>query len=81
MGSVPLAMFGALIFSFMKMPNPDQPYWTDGWTTTMNIYAQVGLVEVDVPPASAPAVRLSTVVRTSEQAVTGIVDTCEVVDD
>ena len=44
-------------------------------------YAQVGLVEVDVPPASATAVRLSTVVRTSEQAVTGIVDTCEVVDD
>jgi len=44
MGSVPLAMFGALIFTFMKMPNPDQPYWTDGWTTTMNIYAQVGLV-------------------------------------
>lgn len=44
LGSVPLAMFGALIFTVMKMPNPDQPYWTDGWTTTMNIYAQVGLV-------------------------------------
>jgi multidrug efflux pump len=26
------------------MPNSDLPYWTDGWTTTMNIYAQVGLV-------------------------------------
>jgi multidrug efflux pump len=26
------------------LPNPDMPYWTDGWTTTMNIYAQVGLV-------------------------------------
>lgn len=44
-------------------------------------YAQVGLVEVDVPPATATAVRTSTVVRTSEQAVTGIVDTCVVVDD
>lgn len=44
LGSVPLAMFGALMFTVMKMPNPDMPYWTDGWTTTMNIYAQVGLV-------------------------------------
>lgn len=44
LGSVPLAMFGALIFTVVKMPNPDMPYWTDGWTTTMNIYAQVGLV-------------------------------------
>jgi len=44
LGSVPLAMFGALIFTVLKMPNPDLPYWTDGWTTTMNIYAQVGLV-------------------------------------
>jgi multidrug efflux pump len=43
-GSVPLAMFGALIFTFMKMPNPNMPYWTDGWTTTLNIYSQVGLV-------------------------------------
>lgn len=44
LGSVPLAMFGALIFTVLKMPNQDLPYWTDGWTTTMNIYAQVGLV-------------------------------------
>jgi multidrug efflux pump len=44
LGSVPLAMFGALVFTFLKMPNPDLPWWTDGWTTTMNIYAQVGLV-------------------------------------
>jgi multidrug efflux pump len=44
LGSVPLAMFGALIFTVLKLPNPDMPYWTDGWTTTMNIYAQVGLV-------------------------------------
>jgi multidrug efflux pump len=43
-GSVPLAMFGALIFTFLKMPNPDIPFWTHGWTTTMNIYSQVGLV-------------------------------------
>jgi multidrug efflux pump len=44
LGSVPLAIFGALIFTALKMPNPDVPFWTDGWTTTLNIYAQVGLV-------------------------------------
>ncbi|MDN3556484.1 efflux RND transporter permease subunit [Halomonas maura] len=43
-GSVPLAMFGALIFTVLKMPDPQLPYWTSGWTTTMNIYAQVGMV-------------------------------------
>lgn len=43
-GSVPLAMFGALLFTFFKMPNPNIPYWTDGFTTTLNIYSQVGLV-------------------------------------
>ena len=43
-GSVPLAMFGALAFAFLKMPNPNVPFWTDGWTTTLNIYSQVGLV-------------------------------------
>ncbi|MCP5149899.1 MAG: efflux RND transporter permease subunit [Ectothiorhodospiraceae bacterium] len=43
-GSVPLAMFGALVFTSLKMPNPQMPFWTDGWTTTMNIYAEVGLV-------------------------------------
>ena len=43
-GSVPLAMFGALLFTFLKMPNPNVPFWTRGWTTTLNIYSQVGLV-------------------------------------
>ncbi len=43
-GSVPLAMFGALIFTFWKMPNPNLPYWTDSFTTTLNIYSQVGMV-------------------------------------
>lgn len=43
-GSVPLAMFGALVFTFLKMPNPNMSYWTDGWTTTINVYSQVGLV-------------------------------------
>jgi multidrug efflux pump len=43
-GSVPLAMFGALIFAFLKMPDPNIPFWTHGWTTTLNIYSQVGLV-------------------------------------
>jgi len=43
-GSVPLAMFGALTFTFLKMPDPNIPFWTHGWTTTLNIYSQVGLV-------------------------------------
>ncbi len=43
-GSVPLAIFGALIFTFLKMPDPNTPFWTKGWTTTLNIYSQVGLV-------------------------------------
>jgi len=42
-GSVPLAMFGALIFTFWKMYAPI-PHWTDSVSTTLNIYSQVGLV-------------------------------------
>jgi multidrug efflux pump len=44
LGSVPLAIFGALIFCFWKMPNPNMTFWTDGWTTSMNIYSEVGLI-------------------------------------
>jgi multidrug efflux pump len=43
-GSVPLAMFGALVFTFLRIPDPNVPFWTTGWTTTLNIYSQVGLV-------------------------------------
>jgi len=43
-GSVPLGMFGALIMTFLKMPNPNLHFFTDGWTTTLNVYSQVGLV-------------------------------------
>ena len=43
-GSVPLAMFGALVFTFLKIPDPNVAFWTRGWTTTLNIYSQVGLV-------------------------------------
>ena len=43
-GSVPLAMFGASIFTFLKMPDPNMRFFTDGWTTTVNVYSQVGLV-------------------------------------
>jgi multidrug efflux pump len=42
-GSVPLAMFGALLFTFLKIPMPI-PFFTDGFTSTLNIYSQVGLV-------------------------------------
>jgi len=43
-GSVPLGMFGAMVMMFLKMPNPTIHYFTDGWTTTLNVYSQVGLV-------------------------------------
>ncbi len=45
-GSVPLAMFGALIFAFLKFTGPPDVRFplTEGWTTTLNIYSQVGLV-------------------------------------
>ena len=43
-GSVPLAMFGALTMTFLKMPNPNIRFFTDPWTTTLNVYSQVGLV-------------------------------------
>ena len=45
-GSVPLAMFGALMFTFLKFSGPPGMKFglTEGWTTTLNIYSQVGLV-------------------------------------
>jgi multidrug efflux pump len=43
-GSVPLGMFGAVVMMFLKMPNPNLPSFSDGWTTTLNVYSQVGLV-------------------------------------
>jgi multidrug efflux pump len=45
-GSVPLAMFGALTFTFLKFAGPPGMHFrlTEGWTTTLNIYSQVGLV-------------------------------------
>jgi multidrug efflux pump len=42
LGSVPLAMFGAGVFMFLKMPYGQ--FFTDKWTTSFNIYSQVGLV-------------------------------------
>jgi multidrug efflux pump len=44
LGSVPLAIFGALWFTFLKMLDPNLPFWTDRVTTSLNIYSQVGLV-------------------------------------
>ncbi|HEX7596628.1 MAG TPA: efflux RND transporter permease subunit, partial [Polyangia bacterium] len=45
-GSAPLAMFGALIFTFLKFQGPPGLGFrlTEGWTVTLNIYSQVGLV-------------------------------------
>ncbi len=45
LGSAPLAMFGALIFTALRSPgDPTTPTWTWGWTTSWNIYSQVGLI-------------------------------------
>ena len=45
-GSVPLAIFGALIFTFLQFSGPPGTHFalTDKWTSTLNIYSQVGLV-------------------------------------
>jgi multidrug efflux pump len=45
-GSAPLAMFGALIFTLLKFQGPPGMTFglTQGWTVTLNIYSQVGLV-------------------------------------
>src|SRR5215469_12154966 len=42
LGSVAPALFGAVIFMFLKMPFGT--FFTNGWTTSLNIYSQVGLV-------------------------------------
>ena len=44
LGSVPLALFGAMIFMFLKLPNPNMAFFTNAFTTSFNIYSQVGLV-------------------------------------
>ncbi len=44
LGSVPLALFGAMIFMFLKIPNPNMKFFTNAFTTSFNIYSQVGLV-------------------------------------
>src|SRR5438132_6692301 len=31
LGSVPLAIFGAVIFMFLKIPNPNMTFFTDKW--------------------------------------------------
>jgi hypothetical protein len=43
-------------------------------------HAQVGVVEVDVPAGDDRTVRLTATVRTSEPAVTGVVDECWVIE-
>ncbi len=44
-GSVPLGMFGALLFTGLRAPgDPWTPHWSWGWTTSWNIYSQVGMI-------------------------------------
>jgi len=45
LGSVPLGMFGALLFTALRAPgDPWTPHWSWGWTTSWNIYSQVGMI-------------------------------------
>jgi hypothetical protein len=44
-------------------------------------YAQVGVVDVDVPPSDERTVRQVSTVRVAEPAVTGVVKYCWVVED
>lgn len=45
LGSVPLGMFGALLFTALRAPgDPWTPHWSWGWTTSWNIYSQVGII-------------------------------------
>lgn len=45
LGSVPLGMFGALLFTALRAPGgPWDPHWSWGWTTSWNIYSQVGVI-------------------------------------
>jgi multidrug efflux pump len=45
LGSAPLAMFGAMLFTGLRSTgDPSTPNWTWGWTTSWNIYSQVGLI-------------------------------------
>ena len=45
LGSVPLGMFGALIFTGLRAPgDPWTPHWSWGWTSSWNIYSQVGMI-------------------------------------
>lgn len=43
-------------------------------------HGQVGVVEVEVPASADATVRLTTTVRTSEPAVTGLVTSCRTTD-
>ncbi|MEY3774862.1 MAG: hypothetical protein RLZZ129_1642 [Verrucomicrobiota bacterium] len=45
LGSAPLALFGAMIFTALRAPgDPWTPHWSWGWTTSWNIYSQVGII-------------------------------------
>lgn len=45
LGSVPLGMFGALLFVALRAPgDPWTPNGSWGWTTSWNIYSQVGMI-------------------------------------
>jgi multidrug efflux pump len=45
LGSAPLAMFGAMLFTALRAPgDPWTPHWSWGWTSSWNIYSQVGII-------------------------------------
>jgi multidrug efflux pump len=44
LGSVPLAHVRRADLHLPEDAGPEHAFWTDGWTTTLNIYSKVGLV-------------------------------------
>src|SRR6185312_8475625 len=71
-GSVPLAMFGALTFTFLKFGGPPGVRFplTEGWTTTLNIYSQLGLSKIEAVRAAATT-RLRPILMTTVATVVG----------
>jgi multidrug efflux pump len=74
-GSVPLAIFGALIFTFLKFAGPPGLHFklTEGWTTTLNIYSQVGLVTL-VGLVSKNGILIVEFANTQQEAGMGKID-------
>lgn len=69
---------GATQVTFDVIKDPDRT--ARCWVRTLNRqYAEVGVAEVEIGPAENQVVRISTEVRTTERAVSGVVRECMIV--